>query len=200
MAPSFPGGPRSLPAGRGKPSGPPSSLPARGGGVSDVLIIHIFAERALRGGRRRRHISHVHSRTHMYTRSPGRRSHCARWSPGSRAPLWGGPPRTGEEWRRLPLSPPQVHSPSNPPGTHVGFQIQLSSPGYTCLPNFSLPRVVCVCLGVGRGTATNNAPARISFRLAQGSLLLQRTHTHHCHPHPHHTLQVAREKIGREGT
>lgn len=141
-----------------------------------MLIIHIFAERALRGGRRRRHISHVHSRTHMYTRSPGRRSHCARWSPGSRAPLWGGPPRTGEEWRRLPLSPPQVHSPSNPPETHVGFQIQLSSPGYTCLPNFSLPRVVCVCLGVERGTATNNAPARISFHLAQGSLLLQHTH------------------------
>lgn len=114
MAPSFPGGPRPLPAGRGKPSGPPSSLPARGGGVSDVLIIHIFVERALRGGRRRRHISHVHSRTHMHTRSPGRRSHCARGAPGSRAPLWGGPPRTGEEWRRLPLSPPQVASPSNP--------------------------------------------------------------------------------------
>ena len=49
---------------------PPSSLPALGGGVSDVLIIHIFAERTLRRGRRRR-ISHVHSRTHRHTRSLG---------------------------------------------------------------------------------------------------------------------------------
>jgi hypothetical protein len=56
--------PRPLPAGRGKPAGPPSSLPAPGGGVSDVLIIHIFAERTLRSGQRR-HISHVYSRTHL---------------------------------------------------------------------------------------------------------------------------------------
>lgn len=62
---SFPGDARPRqPAGES-----PWDLPARGGGVSDVLIIHIFAERTRRRGRRC-HISHVHSRTHMYTRSP----------------------------------------------------------------------------------------------------------------------------------
>lgn len=69
MPPSFPGGPCSPPAGRGKPSRPASSLPACSRGVSDVLIIHIFAEHTLRRGRRR-HTSHVHSRTHLHTRAP----------------------------------------------------------------------------------------------------------------------------------
>ena len=66
---SFSNGPSTAPLCQPavKPSRPASSLSARCGGVSDVLIIHIFAELTLHRGRRAP--SHTYTHVHTCTRA-----------------------------------------------------------------------------------------------------------------------------------
>lgn len=136
-----------------------------------MLIIHIFAERTLRRGRRRR-ISHVRSRTHMCARSPGpgRRSRGApRAGGGATAPPRGRPPRMGV--RGTPTHPAKP-----PRNTALARRSNFlhNTLVFPTTPSWG----VCVRVWVwGRGTATNMAPAGISFHLTPGDLLPQ-YHTH----------------------
>jgi hypothetical protein len=86
-----------------------------------VLIIRIFAERTRhRGGRR--HISHVHARTHLCTRSPA--------AAGTQCPTRGGGlpggrlPRIHRSDKRLPVIPSTCHL-SRSPQTQ-GFKLSFT--------------------------------------------------------------------------